>query len=48
MAVYSYVIYTVVNPADNDFVVAFPFIAKDHVKVLVNGHPVAFSWLTDA
>ena len=48
MAVYSYVIYTVVNPADNDFVVAFPFIAKAHVKVLVNGQPVAFTWLTDA
>lgn len=48
MAVYSYVIYTVVNPTDNDFVVAFPFIAKAHVKVLVNGQPVAFTWLTDA
>lgn len=41
----SYVEY-VGDGSNRDFVVTFPYLSQDHVKLLVGGSPATFTWLT--
>jgi hypothetical protein len=40
--------YTQSAAGNRNFTVPFPYISRDHVKVSVNGNPVAFTWTNNA